>query len=328
MRQLILLFLLSRIAFIAPAPAAADTADFHGIAGNAASAVAVGPAAAAYFATSSHNTFATAQLPALSQSLRAVTHNENGTYFIVGDDGVVLRSTGAYGSAFAAETSIPTGAALYGVAKWPAAIVAVGASGSLIRSTSINGGGWVTTTTNVDVTLRDLVYGLAAGVTVGASGTILWGNNTAAAWTAVTPSPAPGIDLRGVARLADSRFIAVGSAGTVVIGTANGQIWSSVEFPFSVDLNDVAVKTASPSRIVAVADGGRIFYSNNNGADWTETVSNVQQDLRGVVFTGIDWLITGDHGTLLRSELSDGINWADNTATQQPTWGNMKSRFR
>jgi photosystem II stability/assembly factor-like uncharacterized protein len=308
------------------APATADTADFSAITGDAAGAVAVGPVAAVFYATNlNHTTYLPSQLPGTTQNLNGVAHNDNGTYFAVGGNGLVLRSTGANGSAFSAETAIPVTAELFAVAKWPTLIVAAGEGGALIRSTSINGGGWVSIATGVDAALHDLTYGLTTGVAVGDVGTVLWSDVTAGVWTAVTPSPASSSDLRGVARLADNRFIAVGSGGTVIIGTANGQQWSAATFSHSVELNDVAVKTASPSRQVAVADGGRIFYSSNNGADWFEAGSPVVRDLHGVVYTGTDWLIAGDHGTLLRS--TDGITWIDNTAVEKRSWGKMKKMW-
>ncbi len=315
------------LAVLSSAGPQAQTADLYAIAGNASSAVAAGTGGKVISSTGGNReAFTDAQLtPSISDDLHGAAENGDGTYFLVGDAGVVLKSTGLYAEAFIAESS-PTSADLRAVAPFLTRMAAVGASGAIVRSNSLLGGGWTAVTSPTTATLRGLAHNALTGVAVGDDGVLLVGDPYGGNWSVVGGDPAQGASLRDAASLTDDRFIVVGAAGTVLRGLANGSGWTLLEGPGAVDLNGVAVRPGASQLVVAVGGGGAIYTSTDAGESWTAVDSGVARDLWAVTYTGIDFLATGDHGTLLRS--LDGTLWSDKTPTVRTSWGRLRDQFR
>lgn len=310
---------------LAIAPAQGQTADLWATAGDAAGAVAAGSGGRVFFAGVGHASFLPAQVPEITADLRGCAYVEASVYFVVGDGGTILKSTGATGAAFAAETSGAT-ADLLAVAALQNRVVAVGAGGAIVRSAALTGGGWTAAAAPAGATLRGVAGTALASVAVGDAGTILKADPYGSAWTPVGGDVAGDVALQAVAALTDNRFLAVGAAGTVVRGLADGQTWTLLPAPAEVDLHGVAVRPGASQLIVAVGEGGAILTSSDAGQNWSAVASGVDRTLRGATWTGVDFLVTGDHGTLLRS--LDGALWADQTPAQRTSWGALKDRLR
>ena len=313
------------LVFVGLVPAGAQTADLWAVAGDAAGAVAVGTGGKVLFAGAGHATFLPAQVPAITADLRGCAYVEASLYFVVGDEGTILKSTGVTGAAFAAEAS-GVAADLLAVAALQNRVAAVGAGGAIVRSAALSGGGWTPVVAPVSVTLRGVAGTAVASVAVGDEGTILRADPYGSAWVEVGGATAGGAALHAVATLTDGRFVAVGAAGSVLRGLANGQTWTLMPAPAEVDLYGVAVRPGASQLVVAVGAGGAIYTSSDAGQSWDAAASGVDRTLRGAVYTGADFLVTGDHGTLLRS--LDGTLWADQTPVERSTWGAIKDRMR
>lgn len=303
----------------------ADTANLWAIAGDATSAITVGTNGRVLFASGGHATFLPSQTPAITSNLLGCAPSGEGTYFIVGEDGTILKSSAAHGSAFIQETS-GTAVGLNAVAAFQTRMLAVGNGGVLVRSASLLGGGWTNVSSPTTATLRGLARNTSIGVVVGDDGTIMKGNAFGSEWSVVAGVPAENDTLHGVAVLTDGRFIAVGTGGTVLRGLASGEGWTAMSFPEDVDLYGVAVRPGASQLVVAVGAAGSIFTSTNAGATWSPADSGVMRDLHSVAYTEVDFLIAGDHGTMLRS--IDGTLWLDQTPPARKSWGQLRNRFR
>ncbi len=305
--------------------AQANTADLWAMAGDANSAVTAGTNGKVLFAAAGHATFQPSTTPTLTSDLWGSAPTGEGLYFIVGEDGVILKQSGAYGSAFIQETSGTT-VGLHAVAAFQTRMVAAGDGGVLVRSVNLLGGGWTSVSSPTTAALRGLARNSSIGVAVGDEGTILKGNAFGDGWSVVAGVPAEGDTLHGVATLTDGRFIAVGTGGTVLRGLASGLSWTAMSFPENVDLYAVAVRPGASQLVVAVGAGGSIFTSTDAGASWSQADSGVLRDLRSVAYTEVDFLIAGDHGTMLRSV--DGTLWLDQTPPARKSWGQLRNQFR
>lgn len=303
----------------------ANTAHLYAVAGDANGAVVAGSAGTVRFASGGHTTFNEPVMGDVTTLLRGAIHNGYANYFVVGDSGTVLLSSGANGSAFLIQTSGVT-EDLHAVAPFLGCMIAVGESGRILRSAALTGGGWTTIDSPTSVTLRGVAKGTTAGVAVGDGGVILKGNTSGTSWELVSLHPAEGSELRAVDLLADGRFLAVGAAGTVVRGAASGLEWTLLDPPAQVDFNGVAARTTNPARVVAVGTGGSIYTSTNAGDTWSDVSPGMAVTLRAVVYTGTDFLVVGDRGTILRSV--EGLVWDDQTPTRRESWGGMKRLFR
>ena len=157
-------------------------------------------------------------------------------------------------------------------------------------------------------------------------------------WRLVNPRPVAA-DLLGATH-GNGIFVFVGRGGTIVT-SPDGVSWESRESGTSHDLHDVVwtgetfvvvgaggtvcrsvdgvewvseiattrrlVALAAGPTLVAVGPGGWIF-SSPDGIVWTAADSGTETDLTDVVWTGAEFLVTGDQPELLASP--DGRSWA------------------
>jgi hypothetical protein len=198
-----------------------------------------------------------------------------GFYTLVGDNGVILRSSDL--AIWATPTTNPaTGVKLNAIANnFSSLSVAVGASGTIIYSA--DGVTWTAATKSA--TTSDLyaviyttfnvgTYTAGTWIAVGAGGTMVQSPD-AITWT-VVPSVTTN-DLHGIAYGASVStagvvtpiFAAVGLSGTVLTSN-NGVSWTTQTLPGASTLNAVAFGT----QFVTLGAGGNIFYSAD-GVTWT-----------------------------------------------------------
>lgn len=304
----------------------ADTADLYAVAGNANGAVVAGTDGTVRYASGGeHSAYNPPVLVDVLALLRGAVHNGYTSYFIVGDAGTILLSSGTNGSAFQIQTS-DVEDDLYAVTPFSNSIIAVGEGGRILRNGSFTGSLWSPQSSPTSATLRGVVCGPTAGVAVGDAGVIIQGSIYGLDWELVSPHPAEGTNLTAVTRLSDNRFLAIGDAGTVVRGAASGLDWTLLAPIAPVTLHGVAARATQPARVVAVGANGSIYTSTDAGDTWIDVSPGTSLTLRAVVYTDTDFIAVGDRGTILQS--TEGLVWNDYTPTQPKSWGGMKARFR
>ena len=298
--------------------------DLFTIAGHPASAVTAGTEGRVMYSETAL-VWVPSDVGAVDVDLYGSSTNEFTTFFIVGQEGTILKSSIGTGAAFITETA-PVSDDLYGVARFLTSMLAVGADGTILRSSGFLGGSWIEQVSPTSALLRDAALGPLFGVAVGHGGTTLKGNTGGAGWILGDPD-VPNVNLYGVAKMADDRFLAVGAGGTI-LRTANGNDWEEMDSPTSADLFGVAAREGGTPQniVVAVGAGGVIFYTTAYGNTWHQADSPVTRTLRDVTFTGSEFLACGDNETLIRSV--NGQVWTDHTAAEKPSWGNIKGMFR
>src|SRR5882762_2800182 len=151
---------------------------------------------------------------------------------------------------------------LFGVTSSASAAVAVGALGTILKSS--DGISWTSTPSGVNAHLNGVATSGTQYVAVGDSGTIVTSPDLIA-WTPRTSGTANR--LRGVA-WTESQFISVGDAGTILT-SADGAAWTVRTSGTANDLYGVA---GNGTQNVAVGAGGTIL-SSPTGAAWTPRTS-------------------------------------------------------
>ncbi len=321
MRNRGVMIALALLSILAPT---AHTDDLFTIAGHPAAAVTAGTAGRVMYSETSL-VWVPSDVGTVDVDLYGSSTNGATTFFIVGQEGTILKSSIGTGAAFITETA-PVSDDLYGVARFQTSMLAVGADGTILRSSGFLGGSWIEQVSPTSALLRDAALGPLFGVAVGHGGTTLKGNTGGAGWILGDPD-VPNVNLYGVAKMADDRFLAVGAGGTI-LRTTDGADWEEMDSPTSADLFGVAAREGGTPQniVVAVGAGGVIFYTTAYGNTWHQADSPVTRTLRDVTFTGSEFLACGDNETLIRSV--NGQVWNDYTAAEKPSWGNIKGMFR
>ncbi len=190
----------------------------------------------------------------------------------------------------------PSSNALYGAACAAGTIVAVGNSGTLLRSA--DGSSWTAIIAPTNAALNAVTYGTGRFVAVGNSGVIL-SSPDAASWTLENSNT--NRILRGVAYGA-GLFVAVGD-GTAIATSGDGVAWASANLGNARSLLGVAFEQGM---FVVVGAGGSIFTSTN-GSDWTARISGFSLTLYSAAYGAGAWVAVGNGGKILRS--TNGVDW-------------------
>ncbi len=204
----------------------------------------------------------------------------------VGEGGAIARWNG---SSWANVTS-PTAQHLYDVAALGANVFAVGAQGTLIRSTS---GVW-NDEAHPAGTAELRAIALASptrAFAVGANGVALqWNGST---WSTLATSTTER--LLDVAIITQNDVWAVGENGTVL--RATGGAFAAVPFPHATRLSGVFPVAAD--QVWVVGDQGAVYLWN--GSAWSARESGTRRDLKHIWGLGADdfWIV-GEGGALLR----------------------------
>jgi hypothetical protein len=143
---------------------------------------------------------------------------------------------------------------------------------------------------------------------VGDGGSV-FASSTAANWTTVT-FPGSG-QLRGLTTTGSDWFV-VGDNGKLARSAVGTGAWNAVTVPVSTLLNDVEF---NGSQFVAVGDPSgpnSVVMTSGNGNQWTPQAISTSNPLRGLAWTGTEWIVVGDASAIFTSP--DGQQW-----TQQST---------
>jgi len=226
-----------------------------------------------------------------SATLEAVTRDDSGVLWAVGDLGTVLRNDAGAVSVDAPEPPVRW----RGVAATPTQVVVVGEGGDLaVRSAD----GWTLVAVPDGTTLNAAASDGEGGVVaVGENGLVVrWRDGG----LQKLPKPAT-MHLNDVVVLADGQLLAVGLFGTVVLG--DGATWKSLSTGSFVDFD--ATWGSSASDVYVAGAGGVLLHYD--GQSWTEVRSEPDVDLRAV--TGLDAHHVWAVGAGGRIYVFDGITW-------------------
>jgi hypothetical protein len=219
-----------------------------------------------------------------------------------------------------------TQADLYGLQDTLQALVAVGASGTIMTST--NGTAWAPVASGTTNSLRSVTAAVsdaqekatgpvdpspAVGlVAVGDAGTILTSDLSGAIWSAAPSGTTE--NLSGV-MATGTLYVAVGGAGTILT-SGDGNTWARKTSGTTHDLYGIGQDTiGGQSLFVAVGEAGTILTSSD-GSTWTLRASGTSSDLYGVT-KGITngqpmFAAVGKSGAVVTS--LDGLSWTPQTS--------------
>jgi len=178
--------------------------------------------------------------------------------------------------------------------------VAVGDAGRVL--TSSNGDIWTAPTSGITNMLRGIAYGYNTYVAVGNDGAII-SSTDAVNW--ITRTSGTLLGLQGVTYA--TQFVAVGVSGTLLTST-DGAAWTARVSGTSQWLLDACY---GAGRIVAVGLGGTIVTSTN-GVSWAATSSGTSEHLYRVAFGDNRFVAVGPNGTIISS--TNGLNWVAETS--------------
>lgn len=194
---------------------------------------------------------------------------------------------------------------LYAVWSLPGAAVAVGAGGTVLRSTD-RGSHWAPVASPTREDLRGIVgVGKNELFVVGSAGTLLHSGDQGATWQALaTGTTAP---LNAIASDGRSLF-AVGAGGTLLRSTDAGGTWTAQSSSVSANLEGVTCP--HPGEVWVVGRGHTALHSTDGGTTFQQVdVGGRSEDLH-LVWSGPrgDLFIAGMQGSLLHAQ-DGGATW-------------------
>ncbi len=191
-------------------------------------------------------------------------------------------------------------------------LVAVGDSGTILRSPNGTADGWIDAATAAApqalsaVAWDDVNNQFAI---VGAGGTVLTGDGTT--WIRENPGNFAGsLNLNDVEWLGD-RYIAVGNNGIIITSNIDGSAWIA-QNPGQDAANQSfsAVASNGVDVLVVVGTNGTILVSDT-GVAWSLLPALTNNDLNDVIWDGSQFVIVGSNDTILTSP--DGMDWRSHT---------------
>jgi photosystem II stability/assembly factor-like uncharacterized protein len=173
--------------------------------------------------------------------------------------------------------------------------IAVGASGTIIRSTN-NGTSFSTQTSGTNETLRGVDCEGTACLAVGANGSILSSSDTGGTWKTITTPTNEA--LYTVAFGNAQNAVALGTNGTALYSTNGGQSWTQAQTANN-NFAFMQVGALTAQRFVATDDKGRVWLSGNGGKQWSKVSPTLGHPLYGIWVEGNKASIVGAEGTRL-----------------------------
>ena len=232
------------------------------------------------------------------KSLRSVEFINSTTGWIVGEDGIILKTTNG-GIIWTSQAS-GTSSWLFGISfidennGW-----AVGGDGLIIRTT--NGGIiWNPQVSPTTQSLREVYFSdLNNGTTIGAFSNIYRTTNSGTTWTS-----------QSIAKLNDIFYIdanngwGVGDYGLIFKTTNGGNTWT---YPLSGTTYHLRGVSFSDENNGTVVGGGIILRTTDGGTTWTS--QSITYSLNGVCFSDLEnGTAVGGNGIIQRTT-NGGITW-------------------
>jgi photosystem II stability/assembly factor-like uncharacterized protein len=284
--------------------------------------------------------------PSVSTDLLGIayvgTSGGNRRYVAVGTSGVILLGTRPVGTTSTSvsftklTTSVNPSTPLYGVASdnlVPSTVIAVGTSGTLVRSTD-SGATWTVlspvvnytnaqffSVTHVPTTNRFYVGMVATSAT----DTLLVSNDSGQTWGPVAGSNP--FSVYGLSASSSTSLWANGSNWSTSLGENgnhtfkfNGTTMVPQTLPATSLNGGKAIFDLDGSNVVAVGDFGQIDVTTNGGANWADVSKGSRSVANGIAMvpgTNEGWIV-GSGGTITHT-LDNGNTWSPLTPTTE-TW--------
>jgi photosystem II stability/assembly factor-like uncharacterized protein len=201
-----------------------------------------------------------------TKTLYGVSFTDRNTGTVVGDSGIMLRTTDG-GAAWIAQSS-GTAASLSSVSFVDANIgTVVGDSGIILRTT--NGGiTWTPQSSGTKTKLTSVSFAdVNTGTAVGDSGIILRTTNGGTTWA--IQSSGTAVSLTSVSFVDANTGTAVGNAGTILRTTNGGASWANQSVGTGDDLRDVWFTDGMKG--TAVGSWGAYLHTTDGGTTWTKS---------------------------------------------------------
>lgn len=258
---------------------------------------------------------------------RAVAATSPTTVLVVGDDGLILRTTNAGAGWWRSSTA--TTLDLYAVDERASGVAyAVGKTGTVLRSVD-GGGNW--SLASVPATLLTSPGDLRAvdfvtdtiGFVASELGSVFNTTDGGLTWGGgplqdehEQPLTVPA--LYGVDFVDDQVGYAVGALGKIYKTTDHGQHWSEKGSSTQDTLRDVAFLT--PSQGFAVGTQGKVLRTTDAGETWSSLPVGVTDALNGIHFPrrAVGWIV-GENGTILATS-DEGQSWQRQSAGTTQAW--------
>jgi photosystem II stability/assembly factor-like uncharacterized protein len=223
---------------------------------------------------------------------------EGSTVVVVGEGGTRSTDVGVSWSPY--DTSMGV---LHSIAGVPAALVAVGVAGRILRSTDA-GSTWRAVVSGTERTLHAVAASGTTRLAVGEGGTLLRSGDGGATWS-IVPSGTSS-SLHGVWIEAEDA-LAVGEGGIVLRSMDAGRTWAPVSSGTTRTL--LTVRGRGLARVIA-GERGTVLFSGNGGGSWSRTWRGTQEHLNGVAGSGSTLVAVGAGGTIRRST-DGGAEWRE-----------------
>lgn len=247
----------------------------------------------------------------------------------VGNNGVILKSTGADTIRFTGRSSGTT-QNLNDLRIQPTTfepkMLAVGNNGTITLSTDL-GETWTVSAPVTTASLYASDFNNATYFAVGDNGTILSSFN-GTSWSLQTSGTTRNLKAISMHANSGGTLVAIGERGTIVRTTNSGSSWSNISLSdTTVNLYCISQKTRQNLNAVnfyVAGSSGKIYKSTDLGATWVLKNSGTTNTLRSIYFKGNDsGAVSGDNGTV-RITTNAGETWFSDAYFNNVT-GNITS---
>ena len=251
-----------------------------------------------------------------TQGLWGAGENSLGELFLVGNNGTIIRrSAGCTG--LWSTVSTTTTAGLRGITFTGDSIgIAVGTSGTLLRSTN-HGATWAPVVSGTSAGLLDVIAEdsivMAVGGGAASGNVVIRSGDYGQTWTTVINTlPASPFS---IARVTDNTFVLCGVQGTVFRSTDKGLTWTSVTGPFTGTLT--SVNFFDNENGIICGQNGAVYKTTNGGLSWVQVNYNVTTFFNGgLMLKPWRYLLVGNGGVVLQTD-SSGLSQSVDLMTNQ-----------
>jgi len=249
------------------------------------------------------------QYSGTNENLRSVFFIDNYTGIIVGDNGVILKTSNG-GHSWTVLKNVTTENLRKVSFTHPDTGIAVGDNGTIVRT--INGGEtWICQKSGTTKNLKSVsFFNSAVGIAVGDSGAIIrtidGGDNWIQQENNITDH------LYSISYVDTNRWLVSGDSGKLFQSIDDGITW--VENPNIVTTKINAIFFVDSTYGIIVGDAGTILLTTDGGKNWTKKQHWITHDLKDVFFTNRQiGTIVGSDGTIFRTT-DGGENWTCQTS--------------
>ncbi len=235
------------------------------------------------------------------------TQNLNSLYgnFIVGDSGIILKSTN-YGINWI-RTQSPTTKNLNSI--WYDSRLLIAGDSGLVLISYNSGNSWNFQNTGTNKNLNSIKSYGSVVIAVGNDGVLIKSTNSGSNWSLIDCGT--NLNLNYAALNSSGNFLVAGDNGLILKSTNGGSNWILIYSGTTSNLNYISY----PDLISG--NNGVVLKSTDVGNSWNSMNTGTSSNLRSMCLIGELAWAGGDNGTIIKS-FDHGINW-----TQQNSGTNV-----